>query len=414
MAEKKEEINKVPEKEQPKVEDKSNDKIKVKKSKMKNLKTSELDGTVDKPIKVDMNKPVEKTEPDVVKVDLKENKETTEKTAQEKAKEIASKVEEPKKEETPILEEITSEETTEENVEEKVEEASKVISEAVEKQEQTGEALPENIQKVVEFMNETGGDLEDYVNLNKDYSKMDQDELLKEYYKQTKPHLSEDEVGFMLEDRFSYDKENDEERIIKRKKLALKEQVANAKTHLEEQKSKYYSEIKAGSKLTGEQQEAVNFYSEHKKETAKTEEYNNNAKNVFLNRTNKFFGDQFKGFEYGVGEKKFRFNVKDANQIKETQSDINNFIGKFLDNDNLMKDEAGYHKALFTAMNPDVVANHFYEQGKADALKDSVAKSKNVDMAPRQTFGEVKDNSGMKFRVVENEKPVTFKFKTKK
>jgi hypothetical protein len=406
---KKEEVNKIPEKEQPKVEDKSNDKIKVKKSKMKKLKTS------DEPIKIDLNAPVKtEVESDVIKVDLTKNEETTEKTAQEKAKEIASKIEEPKQEETAVLEEITSEETTEENVEEKVEEANKVISEAVEKQEQTGETLPENIQKVVEFMEETGGDLEDYVNLNKDYTKMDQDELLKEYYKQTKPHLSEEEVGFMLEDRFSYDKENDEERIIKRKKLALKEQVANAKTHLEEQKSKYYSEIKSGSKLTSEQQEAVNFYSEHKKETAKTEEYNKNAKNVFLNRTNKFFGDQFKGFEYGVGEKKFRFNVKDASQIKETQSDINNFIGKFLDNNNLMKDEAGYHKALFTAMNPDVVANHFYEQGKADALKDSMAKSKNVDMKPRQTFGEVKDNSGMKFRVVEDDKSPVFKFKTKK
>ena len=413
MAEQKEEVNKTPKKEQPKVEDTSNDKIRVKKSKMKKFKTSDLEATADDPVKVDLSVPVKnESEPDVIKVD------TTEKTTQEKAKEIASKVEDKKQEnvevseeETPVIEEITNEEKKQE---EEVKETKDIVEQEITESIETGKPLPENIQKVVDFMEETGGDLNDYVKLNKDYDKMDQSTLLKEYYSQTKPHLSGEEIDFLLEDKYSYDESTDEDIEIKRKKLALKEQVADAKAHLDRQKSKYYAEIKSGSKLTNEQKEAINFYDNHKKEAASTEEYNKKAKNVFLNRTNKFFGDEFKGFEYNVGEKKFRFNVKDAGKIKETQSDINNFIGRFLDKDNLMKDEAGYHKSLYTAMNPDVIANHFYEQGKADALKDSVAKSKNVDMSPRQTFGEVKNNSGMKMRVVNDDQSPTFKFKTKK
>jgi len=413
MAEQKEEVNKTPEKEQPKVEDTSNDKIRVKKSKMKKFKTSDLEATANNPVKVDLSTPVKtESEPDVIKVD------TTEKTTQEKAKEIASKVEDKKQEnvevseeETPVIEEITNEEKKQE---EEVKETKDIVEQEITESIETGKPLPENIQKVVDFMEETGGDLNDYVKLNKDYDKMDQSTLLKEYYSQTKPHLSGEEIDFLLEDKYSYDESTDEDIEIKRKKLALKEQVADAKAHLDRQKSKYYAEIKSGSKLTNEQKEAINFYDNYKKEAANTEEYNKKAKNVFLNRTNKFFGDEFKGFEYNVGEKRFRFNVKDADKVKETQSDINNFIGKFLDKDNLIKDEAGYHKSLYTAMNPDVIANHFYEQGRADALKDSVAKSKNVDMSPRQTFGDVKNNSGMKMRVVNDDQSPTFKFKTKK
>jgi len=351
--------------------------------------------------KVDLSKFESADDDSVIKVDL--NNPPTEKTIEE----TSEKTEEVIEENTNVLEEVTEEETTE--VEEIAAEAEEAITESME----TGEPLPENIQKLMDFMEETGGDLSDYVKLNQDYSKLEDQDLLHEYYKQTKPHLNQEEINFLMEDQFSFDEDMDDERDIRRKKLALKEQVASAKSHLDGQKSKYYAEIKAGSKLTSEQKEAVNFYDKHKKETATTEEYNEKAKNVFLNRTNKFFGDKFKGFEYNVGEKRFRFNVKDADQLKDTQSDINNFIGKFLDKNNLMQDEAGYHKSLFTAMNPDTVANHFYEQGKADALKDSMARSKNVDMSPRQQFGEVKDNSGMKFRVLQDDQSPTFKFKTK-
>ena len=116
-------------------------------------------------------------------------------------------------------------------------------------------------------MTDTGGDINDYVKLNQDYSNLNDETLLKEFYIQTKPHLNTEEINFLMEDQFSYDEEVDDERDIKRKKLALKEQVANAKTQLEENKSKYYEDIKAGSKLTTEQQKAIDFFNRYNKES---------------------------------------------------------------------------------------------------------------------------------------------------
>jgi hypothetical protein len=211
-----------------------------------------------------------------------------------------------------------------------------------------------------------------------------------------------------MEDQFSFDEDVDEDREIKRKKLALKEQVANAKSHLEETKSKYYADLKGGSKLTEEQQEAVKFFSESKK----NEQLHKNATTNFLNKTNRFFGDKFKGFEYNVGDKNYRFNVNDVSKVKDTQSDINNFIGKFLDEKGAMADEAGYHKSLFTAMNSDAVAKHFYEQGKSDALKQSITDSKNINMDPRQELGENKNTGGMQVKVL-GDTTADFKFKIK-
>jgi len=353
-------------------------------------------------VRVDLSKPVPPKEDDVEDVVVSaENTDTVQEVEVQPETEV---------QETPVVEEITEEEATE-ALEEAVEKTAEVVSEAIDEQEQTGRPIPDNIQKVVDFIEETGGDLEDYVKLNQDYDKMDQDTLLKEYYKQTKPHLTEEEVAFSLEDTFSYDVDIDDEREVKKKKIALKEQVASAKSHLDGLKSKYFAEIKGGSKLTQNQQEALNFYEEYQEEEKSNQKFAEEAKSTFLNRTNKFFGDQFKGFEYKVADKKFRFNVNNGEELRDTQSDINNFIGKFLDEDSKMKDAPGYHKALFTAMNPDAVAKHFYEQGKADAIKETVATSKNINMAPRQAFGEVKDSGGFKARVLTDDTSPTFKFK---
>jgi hypothetical protein len=214
-----------------------------------------------------------------------------------------------------------------------------------------------------------------------------------------------------MEDSFSYDEEVDEDRDIRRKKLALKEQVANARAHLDGQKSKYYEDIKAGSKLTNEQQKAMDFFNRYNKESEENKKIAESSKSNFLNKTNKVFNDKFKGFEYNVGDKKYRFNVNNASEIKETQSDINNFVKKFLNEKNEMSDASGYHKSLFTAMNADAVAKHFYEQGKADAMKNSVAKAKNVDMNPRQSHGTV-EAGGLKVRVL-GDNSSDFKFKIK-
>jgi hypothetical protein len=307
------------------------------------------------------------------------------------------------------------EEVTEEEIKEQVEELADQAEEAVAQAEQTGKPLPENIQKLVDFIDETGGSLEDYVKLNQDYSQLDNLSLLREYYKQTKPHLDSEEIDFMMEDYFSFDEEIDDDRDIKRKKLALKEQVAQAKQHLDGAKSKYYEEIKAGSKLTQEQQKAINFFNRYNKESQEQQKISEKQTRTFLNKTNQLFNKNFKGFEYNVGDKKFRFNVKDAGAVKEKQSDINNFVGKFLDENNEINDAAGYHKSLFTAMNPDAVARHFYEQGKADAMKDSIAKSKNVSMDPRQQFNNEINTGGIKVRVLgDNSNDFKFRIKNKK
>jgi len=299
-----------------------------------------------------------------------------------------------------------------EEVSEEANELAEQAVEAIAESEETGEPLPDNIQKLVDFMEETGGSLEDYVNLNRDYSELDNLTALEEYYKITKPHLSADEISFLIEDQFNFDEEVDDEREVRKKKIALKEQVASAKAYLDGQKSKYYDEIKAGSRLTPEQQKAWDFFNRYNKESEENQKVAENAKLTFDRKTNEVFNDKFKGFEYNVGDKKYRFNVKDAEKVKATQSDINNFVKKFLAEDNTMSDAEGYHKSLFTAMNPDVVAKHFYEQGKADALKESVAKSKNVSMSARQSHGEVEAN-GIKVRVL-GDNSSDFKFKIKK
>ena len=307
--------------------------------------------------------------------------------------------------ETPALEEITEEDVVEEITEE--------VEEAIAESESTGKPLPENIQKLVDFIEETGGDINDYVKLNQDYSKLDNQDLLYEYYKQTKPHLNSEEINFLMEDTFSYDEDVDEEKDIKRKKLALKEQVANARAHLDGQKSKYYQEIKAGSKLTNEQQKAINFFNRYNKESEVKQKTVKKNSEIFTQKTNQVFNDKFKGFEYSVGDKKYRFNVNNAEEVKTTQSNINNFTKKFLDKNSTLSDAKGYHKSLFTAMNADAVAKHFYEQGKADALKQSVAKSKNVNMNPRQAHGQV-EAGGIKVKVLgDNSSDFKFKIKNK-
>jgi hypothetical protein len=368
------------------VVDNTVEKIKVKKPKMK-----KFDNPDNGVFKVDLATPSETVEQDIIKVDL------TKPVDEVKPEQIV--------EETAVLEEVIKEVNTE--TETIVAEVEAVIEEGI----QTGKPIPENIQKLVEFMENTGGDLNDYVKLNQDYSKLDDQDLLSEYYKQTKPHLSNEEISFLMEDQFSYEEDVDDDREIKRKKLALKEQVANAKSHLDGQKSKYYNEIKAGSKLSKEQQKAIDFFNRYNKESEEINKSTELSRNDFLKKTNQVFNDEFKGFEYNVGEKNYRFNIKDVNGVKDNQVDINKFMTKFVDEQSRLIDPTGYHKSLYTAMNADAVAKHFYEQGKADAIKDSVAKAKNVDMNPRQTHGEI-ETGGVKVRVLGNDTN-DFKFKIK-
>ena len=408
------------EKEEPIANDETG-KIKVKAKKEKQPDGNETKGNVTKvkskmkmkPIvseetvtKVDLSKPI-KPEENETKKDNPDNEGVVRVDENADATQEQEKIQpEAETQEAPVLEEITEDATQEEVA--KVEEE---IIEAVEEAEATGKPLPENIQKLVDFMEETGGDLNDYVKINQDYSKLDESDLLYEYYKQTKPHLNQEEINFLMDDQFAFDEDVDEDIDIRRKKLALKEQVANAKSHLDGQKSKYYEEIKAGSKLTSEQQKAVDFFNRYNKESEVTQKTVKKNSDIFTQKTKNVFNDKFKGFEYNVGDKKYRFNVNNAEEVKTTQSDINNFTKKFLDKNNTLSDAKGYHKSLYTAMNADAVAKHFYEQGKADAMKNSVAKAKNVDMSPRQSHGVI-EAGGLKVKVLGQDSS-DFKFKIK-
>jgi hypothetical protein len=274
--------------------------------------------------------------------------------------------------------------------------AAEMHAESAEK----GIELPENIQKVVEFMNETGGTLEDYVRLNTDYSTLNEDQLLREYYEQKYTAYDKEDIDFLLSDKFAYDEDIDDESDIRRKKIARKEAVAEAKNHLDGLKRKYYDEIKMGSRLNPEQQKAIEFFNRYNKESEEARTVAEQQAARFRQASDNLFSENFKGFDYKVGDKKYRFKVKNPAEVKATQSDINNFVKKFLNENNEMSDAAGYHKSLFTAMNADQIAQHFYEQGKADAMKDSMSRTKNVDMGARGVHNEVTTSNGWTMRAV--------------
>jgi hypothetical protein len=256
--------------------------------------------------------------------------------------------------------------------------------------------LPDNIDKLVSFMRETGGGIEDYVRLNADYSSVSDNVLLIEYYKKTKPHLDVSEISFLMEDKFSYDEDIDDDRDIRLKKLAIKEEVANARNFLEQTKSKYYDEIKLRPGVTQEQKKATEFFNRYNQDQKEAEQKHLD----FKSKTNKYFSDDFKGFDFDVSGKKFRYGVQDPGKLAEDQSNINNFVGKFLDDKGNVTDAKGYHKALYMASNADTIINHFYEQGKSDATKEIISSSKNPSTQARQVAQSDGFVNGIKVKVL--------------
>jgi hypothetical protein len=318
-----------------------------------------------------------------------------------------------------VDEQVREQDTKEENQEEEViddsplqlvndepqEEVQKEVQKEVQqdiqqevKQEESKVVLPENVEKLVQFMEETGGTVEDYVNLNRDISKMDNTTLLREYYKNTKPHLDADDVDFLFNKNFAYDEETDEPSEVKAKQLAFKEELYNAQNYFNTSREKYYADLKLRKQesVAPEYAEAMEYYNNSKQQS---EEYNNLQKE-FIEKTNKVFNDNFKGFDFKVGENKYRFKVDNTEKVKQYQSDISNFINEFLGDDGAVADASGYHKALFAAKNADKIANHFYEQGRADAVKEAAKQAKNINMDPRSDNSTIKTEYGDKIRVV--------------
>tara|TARA_B100000085_G_scaffold47749_1_gene41053 strand:+ start:6107 stop:7399 length:1293 start_codon:yes stop_codon:yes gene_type:complete len=333
----------------------------------------------------------------------KENKEESEEPTGENKQEENNKSneeEQGQKVEDSPLELVTDEKNTTDEARvdsstekpEPTQEQEKILPEA------KTQELPENIDKLVKFMEETGGSLEDYVSLNRDVTKMDNTTLLREYYKSTKPHLDADDVDFLFNKNFAYDEEADDPSDIKAKQLAYKEELYNAQQYFNKAKDKYYADLKLRKQQDIDPQyiKAMEYYNNSKQQS---EEYNNLQKQ-FIEKTNKVFNDNFKGFDFKVGENKYRFKVDNTEKVKQYQSDISNFINEFLGDDGAVNDAAGYHKALFAAKNADKIANHFYEQGRADAIKDAAKDAKNINMDPRADNSIIKTKQGDKIRVV--------------
>ncbi len=363
--------------------------LKGKKTKPKKL----VDSSKEQPVKVDLTKPEAQGElvEDIVKVDLTDKKQEDAVQAQETddsnvviekpensgdSKEVVEKVRDTEEKLESPLQEITEEEVDEKTIE-LYEEAEQAVKDQVTK----GKELPENVQSLVDFMSETGGTIEDYVRLNHDYSNVNEKVLLQEYYKQAKPHLDQEEINFIMEDNFSYDEEIDEPREIRKKKLAFKEEVAKARLELDAMKDKYYQEIKLRPGITQDQQKATDFFNRYKQQ----EEQAKTLQQDFKKQTEQIFNDDFKGFDFSLGEKKFRYKVQNPSEVGKSQLDVNNFISKYIDENGAVTNPAGYHKALYAAMNADKIANHFYEQGRADGVKNVVDSSKNLSSdKPRQ------------------------------
>jgi hypothetical protein len=376
--------------------------------KIKKKTPKKLANVSEEPVKVNIKEPLVELEPDVKKVIIPKQEEDAiqigetekvdvgEQTGDGKSVDVGG--DKPVEESSPIIEEI-----------------QEVGEKPLPKQEQivqpTKVELPDNVEKLVEFMKETGGTIEDYARLNADYSNVDENTLLKEYYKNTKPHLSDDDLAFVMEENFSFDTDLDEERDIRRKKLAKKEEIAKAKKHLEDLKVKYYDEIKLRPSQNPDQQKAVDFFNRYNKD----QELATQQHERFVNDTKSLFSDDFKGFDFEVGEKKFRYGVKDPSSVAENQSNINNFVEKFLDNEGNVKDTKGYHKAMYAAQNVDRIVKHFYEQGKTDGIKNVMQSSKNPTLdAPRQSAGEDISLGGFKVRAINGVDSSKLKIKTSK
>ena len=381
--------------------------FKIKKKTPKKLSTPQSN----EPTKVNIKEPLIELPPEVTKVvipqedaiQIGETKEVPVEEPSGDSAEVGKPIQESNKDVEgfhPIKEVIESE----------VEKVEAEVVKAIQDEKILGKALPENIEKLVSFMEDTGGTIEDYTRLNADYSSVDENTLLKEYYKKSKPHLDEEEISFIMEDNFSFDEDLDEEREVRKKKLAKKEEIAKAKGFLEETKKKYYDEIKLRPGVTQDQKKATDFFNRYNKQQERAEQQHAQ----FKESTKELFNDSFEGFDIKVGEKNYKYNIQNREKVAESQSSINNLVGKFLDADGNVSDSKGYHKAMYAADNVDRIASHFYEQGKADAIKDVVNKSKNPsDSLARKSQGDVFVN-GFKVKAISGTDSTKLRIKTKK
>ena len=385
--------------------------------------------TAEKEIKVLKKMGLDTGTETVTKVDLRKPKEEKDAIQEQSTDEVlvrdesSASEEVQEKNETQPKEPAAESQEKKEAIIEEVEESEQIKKEPIKEEPIVQEAntveqpevnVPEGVLELVNFMNETGGSMEDYIRLNKNYEELDNKDLIKEYYATTKPHLTSDEVNFLIDDNYSFDKDIDDPIDIKRKELAYKEEIAKAKQYLEGQKNQYYKEVKNTGSLSAEQQKAVNFFNRYNTEQQEIAHQQEKASNQFKLKTNEVFNQEFKGFDFNIDNKTFKYKLKDVDNVKNTQMDVMNVIGSYLDDNRTLKDGYGYHKALFAAKNADSIANHFYQLGKTEAVKEIASESKNINMDPRQTSSGVVESGGIKVRAISGDDSSKLRIKLKK
>lgn len=241
--------------------------------------------------------------------------------------------------------------------------------------------LPEEIVNYLNYKKETGRGLDDFMRLTKDVDGMNEDQLLFEFWKQQKPHLDSDDVDFELSERFSYDEDADDASDVRKRKIAKKEELAKAKEYFNKLKETYKTKVESTKDfIPAEELEDFNAYKNNKTESQQSQTEATKRSEYFSEKTNELFNEKFEGFEFKLNDKSLKYKPADSIKLKESQSDLNNFVTKHLNEDGYLKDAASYHKSLSLAMNPDSFAKFFYEQGKSDAVNDITKESKNIDM----------------------------------
>ena len=269
-------------------------------------------------------------------------------------------------------------------------------------QKKDNDELPEEVSAYLKYKKETGRGIEDFYKLQKDFDVMEDDQLLATYYEDIEDGLDALDIQDLIEEKFSFDEELDEVRDIKKRKLAKKRELAKAKKYFNDQKDKYKIPLESsGGGLSDKDREKFNAYKSYIDESNTVQEVQKKKYDWFLKKTDEVFNNEFKGFEFNVGDKNFTYKPGDASELKNVQKDVNNFVNKYMDNEGLINDAKGYHKALSIAMNPEKYAKFFYEQGMTDAVDNVSKKSKNIDMDVRQASQSV-SKDGLKIRAVGN------------
>ena len=380
---------------------------------MDNIKVRALDGAEEKS--------VAEREEDLLKKAGQAQEETTVETTEVPAQ-------------TPVVSEETKVETpVEETVKEKVEEKPSLTEEEVlsfignrygeevsslddlTSKRNNSPEVPEEVVNYLNYKKETGRGLEDFIRLNKDVNSMDEDQLLFEFWKQQKPHLDSDDVDFELSERFAYDEEVDEAPVIRKRKIAKKEELAKAKEYFNNLKETYKTKVESTQDfIPAEELEDFKAYKTSKKETQQTLTEQNKRSEYFSQKTNELFNDNFEGFEFKLNDKVMKYKPTDSNKLKESQADINNFISKHLSEEGYLKDAASYHKSLSLAMHPDSFAKFFYEQGKSDAVNDITKESKNIDMNGIRNATQSVSSGGFKVTAVSSSSGSGLRIKSNK